>query len=381
MIMNFESFNQYDITREDIKNKFPKEISIYTTNGSFKLKLGDFTREVDIIRASYSHSTPEEMGGNVVADGEPDSVSFDIHFTKTNEGKRKILIDISYGDDMHTEFALTQPNKVKLIHYNGYDSRFDGETHFGFQDNCLKELVKLFNSFDKNFKFSVNDFKFIDKYPNTFKYNESIKITPLSKGEVILLIDNSKAPKRDYINNIIRYLRIRGIATKVVRTIEEMDKDWNVVGIISSGSEYRVEDDQAKVSKKAIDRYNVPYLGICYGAQALCRFYGGKIMRSKKHTHDNLKLDKWVDNKLFKGIDMKDQQFSFSFWDYPSKEPRGFKVLAKSNDKIVAFGDDYWEKYGVLFHPEDLEETWKILDNFISICHNGQSEQDKIKGI
>jgi GMP synthase-like glutamine amidotransferase len=71
-------------------------------------------------------------------------------------------------------------------------------------------------------------------------------------------------------------------------------------------------------------------------------------------------------------------KLSFNFHDYPESCPSGYQVVGKLNDTIVAIADDKNERYGVLFHPEDVEYSQEILDNFIGLCHQGQDEQDKL---
>ena len=45
----------------------------------------------------------------------------------------------------------------------------------------------------------------------------------------------------------------------------------------------------------------------------------------------------------------------------------------------MAFSDDNKKRFGLLFHPEDTERTWKVIDNFIAMFHNNQVEQDALK--
>lgn len=51
------------------------------------------------------------------ADGEPDTLEFDMHFVKNQDGTLKILVDITYGDSMVSEFSVQQPNKVDVMEY------------------------------------------------------------------------------------------------------------------------------------------------------------------------------------------------------------------------------------------------------------------------
>lgn len=113
----FESDDhQVVIYDEQIKKYLPEKLTIYTSNGNFTLKKDVVTRETDILRVCYEQNTPSEEGGNVLADGEPDTLEFDLHFV-TQGGKLKILVDITYGDSMVSEFSIQEPNKLDIIHW------------------------------------------------------------------------------------------------------------------------------------------------------------------------------------------------------------------------------------------------------------------------
>ena len=87
-------------------------------------------------------------------------------------------------------------------------------------------------------------------------------------------------------------------------------------------------------------------------------------------------LTEYKDHELFSGLDMENTQFSFSFHDCPSVCPDGFEVIGKLNDKICAISNDSKKQYGLLFHPEDIEHTYKVLDNFVKMCKGGQDYSD-----
>ncbi len=93
---------------EEVVKIFPEKIDIYTSDGNYTLKKADITREVDIIRASYYQNTSD---GNVTKDGDPDTCVFDIHFVKNNNGF-KTIVNITYGDQMKSEFSIEAPNNI-----------------------------------------------------------------------------------------------------------------------------------------------------------------------------------------------------------------------------------------------------------------------------
>lgn len=365
---------------ENIKSKFPKKVECYTDHGTFTYKIGDVTREPDILRAAYNGSTYEKTD-NPLLDGEPDYIGFDIHFIDEN-GKLKTIVNITYGDAMVSEFSMTAPNKVKIGHYEGIDSKVSKETHFGFSDQSLDDIIKLFNSFDSSYKFTRNEFKFIDKYPDTYHHNESINLMPLSGEQVVMLIDNSKPPKHRFINNLEDYLMMRGINYVKVSTLEEGKKlnNWsNIIGIIMSGSDYNIDDspDKQQLFKWAITHFTCPTIAICFAAQTMMKHYGAEIYRGKI-LHDNIKFSKWKKHWLLNGINCKIQQFAFSFRDYIKEAPAGFESMAMIGDRVVFAANDTKKEWALFFHPENIESTLKILDNFMDLIHPAQSEQEKI---
>lgn len=365
---------------ENIKSKFPEKLECYTDHGTFTYKIGDVTREPDILRAAYNGSTYEKTG-NPLLDAEPDFIGFDIHFINENN-HLKTIVNITYGDTIVSEFSMIAPNKVEIGHYEGIDSKVSKETHFGFSDQSLDQLITLFNSFDHNYNFSRNEFKFIDKYPDTYQHNESINLMPLSGDQVIMLIDNSKPPKHRFINRLEEYLKMRGINYVKVKSLEEGKKlnNWsNIIGIIMSGSEYNVDNspDKQELFEWAITNFTCPTIALCYAAQSMMKHYGAEIFRGKQ-LHDNLKFSQYKKHWLLEGIDCKTQQFSFSFRDYIKQTPTGFEAMAKIGDRIVFAANDMKKEWALFFHPENIESTFKIFDNFMNIIHPAQADQDKI---
>lgn len=369
--------------KENIRKYFPQIIKVYTDSGSFEFTQSDITREPDIIRAAYNGSTYEKTG-NPLSDGQPDFVVFDIHFHMDGD-KLKTVVNISHGDAMKAGFSLEEPNVVDIGHYEGIGSKSSQETHFGFEDDTLEELIETFNSFNKNYRFTREQFKFLDKYPDSYKHNEKVNLMPLSKSEAILLIDNSKPPEYRFINNLKEYLQSRGIHYVKVSNLDdafESIKNHKIIGILMSGSEYNIDKspDKQKLFKWAIKNFTCPTIAICYAAQSMMYHYGAKVYRGKL-LHDNLKFTEYKEHPLLYGIDCSKYQFSFSFRDYITKAPEGFEEIAKLDKRVVFAANDTKKEYALFFHPENIEFTHLVLDNFMRMIHPAQDEQDRILGI
>ena len=400
-IKKFEDHHKF--TDESIKDIFPKLIKIYSSTGNYELELGDFTREGNIIRADYYHNTFEKTG-DALQDGEPDLLIFDLHFINNKDGL-KVITDITYGDSTKYSFSIEAPNKVTISNYNGIDSLLDSDTQFGFEDESIGSLVELFNNFSETYKLTKDDFTFLDKYPDTFNPEELEEVpdtkikyflkdkdlvlptnsekpgeVALSHGKKVLVINNSLPPKHRYLSNILKYLQLRGLNNVVVsneKELEDVLKKYKISSVISSGSDKRVKDDESRrMTEIALDSLKCPFLGICFGFQTLAKYSGSEI-GSEKFTHKNKKIER-KKHFLFHGL-KDDNQFSFSFNDFPVECPNGYEILCKVDGKIAGIADDVNKRYGLLFHPEDTEYTYKVLDNFIGLTDKQKGEQDKLK--
>ena len=96
---------------EEVLKTLHSQLSIYTSDGSFTFNLGNSTRETDILRASYSRKTTHK-------DGEPDTLSLDIHFMK-NEGIRVFEAFAGFGG---ATFGLRKAKiKHKVVMYSEWD--------------------------------------------------------------------------------------------------------------------------------------------------------------------------------------------------------------------------------------------------------------------
>lgn len=174
-IKMYEDFGRISTFDQDIKSFLPEEINIETTYGKHTLKKSDVILNGDLIQITYYQNTPEENDDDVTADGEPDYLCFDIHTIKENDGSEangdnlRLNIDMTYGDAMVSEFTIEAPNKVVPHHYTGANSLYDPKFVFGFDDKSLQAFVDFFNRFSDNYNLTKDDFKFLDKDPNSYK--------------------------------------------------------------------------------------------------------------------------------------------------------------------------------------------------------------------
>ncbi len=148
--------------------------------------------------------------------------------------------------------------------------------------------------------------------------------------------------------------------------------DETVKGVVMSGSPFSVRDTNAPRPDLSNIKGKLPLLGVCYGAQYLSHFYGGKVMASDSREYGRANLG-FIDqsNDLFKGISLNTQVW-MSHGDTIEKMPANYKVIASTADvKNAAYKIDGEKTWAIQFHPEVYHTTEgkQLLNNFVvDIC-------------
>jgi GMP synthase (glutamine-hydrolysing) len=149
-------------------------------------------------------------------------------------------------------------------------------------------------------------------------------------------------------------------------------RDFN--GIILSGSPFSVLQENALhfPVKEVLEKYPVPMLGICYGAQYIAHVFGGKVERSSKREYGRANLDFiQTDSKLLHAIPPKSQVW-MSHGDSVLELPPHFDLLANTDSiPVAAFKLSDKEVYAIQFHPEVTHSSdgKQLLQNFaVTIC-------------
>lgn len=114
-----------------------------------------------------------------------------------------------------------------------------------------------------------------------------------------------------------------------------------------------------------------PILGVCLGHQAICKFFGGEIVRAPKIMHGKRSKIFNTGCGIFKGINNPLEAMRYHslivatpFWMNPEVD-----VTAHTEDfLIMAVQHKKFPLFGVQFHPESLgtPEGKKIIRNFLS---------------
>lgn len=360
-------------------------LSDLDSNNEYNFDKNDCTIDNNLIQFNYYRDNMRLEKGDII-NGEPDLLEFDIHFVKNTRGI-KLLVDITYGDQVISEFSIESPNKINIIHYNGIGSKYDEHTHWGFTDESIEHLVKFFNAFNHGIKITSDDLSFIDKHDNSYTHNindtdhlyndksDLIEFENSMDKDIFLIINNTKPPKNKYLPKVEKYLTVRNIPYKVASTPEEVEKynsDYNIIGSLSTGSDFSIinpdSDSEFETSETALRLLNCPILAMCYGFQSMAKFYGQNLNGGDLKCNFFNLTDYDKDHFLFKNIDLDNQKVSFCFHDYPVEVPSGFKVISMLDNIISGISNDDLKRYGILFHPEETEETYVILDNFVNNC-------------
>ncbi len=190
--------------------------------------------------------------------------------------------------------------------------------------------------------------------------------------EKILILDFGS----QYTQLIARRVRELHTYCEIVPYNKVPALDHSIKGIILSGSPFSVKEPDALrldlndlVGKK-------PLLGICYGAQLLTDFYGGKVQRSDKREYGKAQIAEIAAaDKFLYGVP-KGSQVWMSHGDSIIELPPQFELLASTASIPVAVfrskaGAFEQPVYGIQFHPEVTHtvDGRNLLRNFVyDIC-------------
>ena len=193
--------------------------------------------------------------------------------------------------------------------------------------------------------------------------------------DIYLVVCNAKPPKYNYLPKVINYLRYKNLPFKIAYTSDDViryNDNYNIIGAFSTGSDFSMktpsDNSEFSASETALDVLNCPILAMCYGFQSMAKFYGQEITGGELNCDQFLLTDFDESHFLFKGIDLTQQKLSFCFHDYPVNVPYGFENIAMLGDVISGISNKSLDRYGILFHPEEIEQTYIIFDNFINHC-------------
>jgi len=175
-----------------------------------------------------------------------------------------------------------------------------------------------------------------------------------------------------YTQLIARRIRELNVYCEITSYNKIPEISQEIKGIILSGSPYSVLDKNAPLPDFEKIKNKAPILGICYGAQFIANYYGGKVENSLHREYGRAILTKIdYNDDLFKEIALNTQVW-MSHGDTIIEIPENFKITASTeNIKVAAYKIKDQKIYGIQFHPEVYHTTEgkKLLYNFVvGIC-------------
>ncbi|QKX01459.1 glutamine-hydrolyzing GMP synthase [Wolbachia endosymbiont of Cruorifilaria tuberocauda] len=152
-------------------------------------------------------------------------------------------------------------------------------------------------------------------------------------------------------------------------------------GFIFSGGPQSVDDTYSKVSRilheiiKFNEVTNIPILGICYGQQLVCHYFGAKVRRKFNQEFGKVKIKILKESPIIKGVWSVNSEVYVLMNHIDSVEtiPQGFTVIASGvvNQTIAIIVNEQRKIYCTQFHPEVklTANGNKLLSNFLDIAN------------
>ena len=151
----------------------------------------------------------------------------------------------------------------------------------------------------------------------------------------------------------------------------------DVKGVVFSGSPYSCNAEDAPTPDMSQIKGRLPLLAVCYGAQYLAKWGGGKVQRSTTREYGRANLQ-YIDHNspLMKGIS-EGSQVWMSHGDTIEQVPENYHCICSTdNVKYAGYHIEGEETYAIQFHPEVHHslDGLTLLRNFVvDICHCDQS--------
>ena len=191
----------------------------------------------------------------------------------------------------------------------------------------------------------------------------------MSERDLILIVDFGS----QYTQLITRRVREVNVYSEIYPhtiSFEDVQK-LKPKGIILSGGPMSVYDDSAPKIDPRIFSLKVPFLGLCYGLQLICKNFGGIVEPADSREYGKSILRVIDNSDILHGVEDASIVW-MSHGDYLTELPKGFKVVGESDHSpMCAISNQTKRIYGLQFHPEVVhtEKGEKIIKNFLfDIC-------------
>ncbi len=169
-----------------------------------------------------------------------------------------------------------------------------------------------------------------------------------------------------YTQLIVRRVRELGYFAKLYAIEDFPDIGKPGAIILSGGPKSTSEVDAPDLDFEALQAFNVPVLGVCYGMQLLNIKFGGTVEASNRREYGPASLFPAECIGLYEGISASSQVW-MSHSDTVKIIPEGAKVIASNQHGTpvsLQWNDCF---FGIQFHPEvtHSHQGLRILKNFL----------------
>jgi len=199
----------------------------------------------------------------------------------------------------------------------------------------------------------------------------------------VLVVDNAHVGDGDrnavFFPRLLRCLRRHGAAVCVVQSPADVYSydGPRPIGIVLSGGPAMLTSRtcfrDVATNAAAMMRYpSCPVLGVCFGMQCLVHLFGGRLRRLRNHREGVLRTvptgTRGCEFDITAGVNFR-KGMRYSFSDATLEVPRGFNVVAESEDGIPVCIERDGQYFGVQFHPEASGRAGEtLIGNFLLVC-------------
>jgi len=150
----------------------------------------------------------------------------------------------------------------------------------------------------------------------------------MKQRDLILIIDFGS----QYTQLIARRVREVKVYSEIHPHTISLDdiKKLQPKGIILSGGPMSVYDDSAPMIDPQIFNLKVPFLGLCYGLQLICKNFGGIVEPANNREYGKSILRITDNTDILRGVEDASIVW-MSHGDYLTELPKGFKVVGESS--------------------------------------------------
>lgn len=195
-----------------------------------------------------------------------------------------------------------------------------------------------------------------------------------NKMQTILVVDNLSPFTPDIVICLgklgANYVTIK--SNRLDLTNDNSRNNFSYDRVILSGR--RKNDREINVVNSSIIKqcfeYNIPLLGICYGAEILALTMGGTIRKMTRPVQDTISITVSKSNSLISAARASKTLVVYESHRYcVAKLPEGFESLASSLQcEHEVFSHKEKKMFGTQFHPEKSgADGMTILSKFLSI--------------